>query len=359
MTPAGSCSQLAPAGRLSSKFAMTARTNFAWSPRDCDIFPVMQPKNAFAMPEDRWLVESPVHRFGTMRHQEFYRVLKTWNLSSGLTVQATAGAMFVFDFARVPEAVGPAMEDMSDTAFDQGIEAKRVRVEIINCFALCLHSAGVELEAPTLGGFRVTHEDLIDTADLHQGASGHALSRLPYSPTDGGYLIPFGRHLVCSADEIGRACDLLDTILQTPHRAVQLTALVNESLDACRGHDFGLAVVTAWTVIEVLLQQLWDEYTKARCSELEWSVNRDRRKFWQGRDFTAAVVTDLLTLAGKVPIDLHPRLNAIRKKRNEWAHDIAPVNFRDATEAIDVGREMLSLVLNIEMQLSPKVSLSM
>ena len=227
------------------------------------------------MPEDRWLVEVPAPGTVYLEYAEFLRMVGSWKLDQGLALEATAGSVFVFDFGKIPEAVGPPPEDMSDEAFEQGLDAKRARVELVNAFALCLHSAGIELESPTLGGFRVTHEDLVDGTDLMNGYGGPGMRHMPVAPGT-GHVMPLSRHLVCTEQEIARACELLDHVLETAHRAPELVALLNESLDACRGHNFGLAVVTAWTVCEVLIQQRWDAYTQKRSQDLGWVVNRDR-----------------------------------------------------------------------------------
>jgi hypothetical protein len=317
----------------------------------------VQPKSAFVMPEDRWLVEAPAPGTFYLQQADFFRTVGSWRLDQGLALEATGGSMFVFDFGGIPEAVGPDPEDMSDEAFNQTLDARRARVELINAFALCLHSAGIELEAPTLGGFRITHEDLVDGTDFTEGYGGPGMRHMSVAP-GAGYVMPFSRHFVCTEQEIARACELLDHVLETGDRAPELVALLNESLDACRGHNFGLAVVTAWTVCEVLIQQRWDAYTQKRSQELGWAVNRDRRKFWQGRDFTASIVTEILTLAEELPIELHPRLSKLRKKRNEWAHDIAPVHYVDAVEALAVARDALSLVLTVDLNISPRVAVS-
>lgn len=292
-----------------------------------------------------------------MDHVEFLRVVGEWNMSCGVKVQATAGAVFVFDFASYPEAVGPDSAAVSDEAFKQGIEAKRIRVELINVFALCLHTAAIELDMPTFGGFRVTHEDLVDSRDLKQGMGGPGLRHMPVSPEVGGYVVPF-RHLVCIEDEIARACALVDEVLARGERLREIVALLNHALDACRGHDFGLAVVTAWTVAEVLIQARWKVHTEQAAAAVGFAANADRRKFWEGRDFTAAVVTDMLTLAGELPTDLHQRITKTRQKRNAWAHDIGRIGYAEAVDAVVLARDLLALVHGIDLKVSPRISLS-
>jgi hypothetical protein len=280
-----------------------------------------------------------------------------WRLQAGVGVEATAGAFLGFDFTDLPEALSPG-GDLGDAHFESILLAMRKRVQVINAFALCLHSATVQLDNLATEGFRVTHEDLVHFDSLERGFGGPGLARLPVVPGV-GYVVPANRHGVCSADVIHRACTLLDYVLLSKYaNALELSALMNHALTACKGHDFELAVVTAWTVCEVLLDTRWREYTERQSTAQGLPINRKRREVWAGRDFSASVVVEVLTLAGAIPAELKPTIDDVRRKRNRWIHGISNASYRDGTQAIELACDMLREVIKLELHLAPTIGVS-
>ncbi|GAA1606943.1 hypothetical protein GCM10009789_71580 [Kribbella sancticallisti] len=230
---------------------------------------------------------------------------------------------------------------------------------MINAFALCLHSATVELDKISYGGFRVTHEDLVHFDDPLKGYGGPGLAHLPSIPGQ-GILLPFPeRHGTCPAATIEHACKQLDAVLQSPHpKSLALVALTNHALNACKGHDFELAVATAWTACESLLESLWDEYTRTQAALHSLSVTRKRRAQWAGRDFTASIIVEVMTLAGTISPELSTAIGDVRSKRNKWIHGIAAASYQDAIDAVNLARDLLDEVMDLKFKVAPAVGVS-
>jgi hypothetical protein len=319
----------------------------------------MTSKSGLVFPENRWLVAEPDNVLGRaiMGFDEFKTPVGQWTLDSGLKLEVTAGAFISFDFSDMPAAL-VERDDMSDQQFQELITAMRTRVQIVNAFALCLHSATAEVENLATDGFRVTHNDLVHFEDLEKGFGGPGVAHIPVIPGLGHPLSMY-RSGVCSAEVVAAACDQLDLVLRHSNpSALELVVLLNHALTACQGHDFDLSVVTAWTVCEWLLDLRWREFATERAGEVDLTVNADRRQFWQSRDFSASVIAEILTLAGSIPATLHRQMTDVRRKRNRWIHGGESPTYRDAGQAVELARDFLSLVIGLDLRVAPVVGVS-
>ncbi|MET9310931.1 hypothetical protein ABZX12_03815 [Kribbella sp. NPDC003505] len=294
-----------------------------------------------------------------MEFRDFFSPVGRWSLESGLSIEATAGGFLGFDFTHLPSAVLPNDDPPADNMLELAIQAMRERVQVINAFALCLHSATVEFDKFSYGGFRITHEDLVHYDDLRQGHGGPGMKHLPLIPLQ-GYLLPHpSRHGVVPASTIEHACKLLDSVLGCSHpKSLALVALTNHALSACKGHDFELAVASAWTACESLLQTLWDTYTHAQATSHGLSVSKNRRAYWSGRDFTASIIVEVMTLAGTIAPKLSIAIGEVRSRRNKWIHGVAAASYQDAIAAVTLARDLLHEVMDLDFKVAPSVGVS-
>jgi hypothetical protein len=75
-------------------------------------------------------------------------------------------------------------------------------------------------------------------------------------------------------------------------------------------------------------------------------VNRDRRKMLlEGHDYTASIVTQILSLHQKVDDEMLVRLDDARRTRNNFAHSLRDVTWEDAACAIGTANELISKVV--------------
>jgi hypothetical protein len=311
-------------------------------------------KSGFIFPEHRWLLSEPenwyqrrVLTWAEMLDEEW-----TCDLGSGVRVGATVGGMLTLDFAAFPSALAPS-EDAGPN-FEAQIAAMRVRVQVANALALSIHSATLELDKLATGGFRVTHEDLMHFHSSLSGFSGGA--GLPLVPGE-GYLMPRLRTGCCREEVLLRASELLEDVLSSVDpEALNLINLLNHGLIACRGHDFDLAVVTAWSVCERVMGQLLLTYAEAQASAHSLPLNRDRRNNWNR--LNAATTTEVLALAGQVPPDLEERVSRIRKVRNAWIHGGDPVSYGMATESVMLAATLLERYQGLAFRVAPSVGVA-
>jgi len=94
-----------------------------------------------------------------------------------------------------------------------------------------------------------------------------------------------------------------------------------------RLHQFASAQVIAWSVVEMLVNRLWgDLLGEVAISETHGTghtqMSKDRRKVLGGPDYSASVVSQILSITNKIDDPLLERLDRARKTRNDFAHGI-------------------------------------
>lgn len=173
---------------------------------------------------------------------------------------------------------------------------------------------------------------------------------------DNAYLINFekpGGRRVIELPVIECSFQILDDILaeDDPH----LIELVhNFYIASIRGREthLGEALVLAWGVCEQLLSIVW----KSLLSEVQSDViskrmNKDRRKKFDGRDYTASVIIEILELQGRLDSELYSNLEIARKARNRWAHDLELPSPGEVYSCMAAAQAMLSKFLGITLRL--------
>jgi hypothetical protein len=312
-----------------------------------------------------WLIDEPknIQEIHQRRSSIMSRLLDdevySRELSTGLKVSGLQAGVFKFDFSNLPNAL--MAHDVTEAShFPSLLQATAERVKIMNAFALCLHSSFIEIENRDMGSFWLTHEDL-----LHYGmggvggldgreVGGPGMQRLSVMPTDQDSTETISRNV------IDGAVDLLDEILGHDfENAGDLASLLNHAITSHKKHNFELAVVSAWTVCEALLNELWKMYyTGALTGTIRSNLPRERRDKLDGRDFTASIVSEVLNLSGVLDNEMHVALNLARSRRNKWLHGGRAPGFGDSGKSIDVARGMIDATLGINVNISTDIGAS-
>jgi hypothetical protein len=295
----------------------------------------------------------------SMRGEEVYRA----SLAVGIRGKVLREGMFIFDFSDwVPGCFPP---DSSQLGFDGAAAVILQRAAVLNAHLVCLHTALSRGQNFVLPKMVVSPLDLIslrslDDTELSVGESAAAvLAAARYGPTHARF-----RVIVIEINTVHESFQLLDTILQheTPY-ALLIADLYARACKAYEDHNYGLCLVTAWAIIEKLLQQIWTRYVEAnRQREIDGAeeifINKDRRKrLTEGRDFTASMISEILSLMDYLPFELYRELSTVRQARNNWIHSLEPVSRGDAERSVRVTEQMLKLVdgINLEVPLYAQI----
>jgi hypothetical protein len=131
---------------------------------------------------------------------------------------------------------------------------------------------------------------------------------------------------------------------------LRMLDLLLRASKARQEHNHAHSLTTYWTVIEKLQQRLWTQLQhdhQIRKGETFIGATR-RKRLNDGRAFTAAVISEVLSLMGYLPFDLHEMLDLVRKSRNDWMHNLKVPDGSDARTASEAAQALAKLVLSID-----------
>lgn len=302
--------------------------------------------------------------------EEVYRT----TLPVGIAAKVFRDGMFIFDFSDWPP--GRALPDDGESDFDAVAAVILQRVNVLNAHLVCLYTALSRRQNISLAKMTVAPSDLIMLKSLDDTGMSFAdtrvaalvLARHPSTyvrelPTWFDWRVSM-RKVVVEIDVVHESFQLLATILQhSDPYALLITDLCARSCKAYEDHNYSLCLVTAWAITEKLLQDLWNRYVEAnREKEIDGAkvpfINKARKKkLIESRDFSASVISEVLSLMDYLPFPLYRDLSRVRKARNDWIHGLGPVSRKTAELSVRVAEAMLELVdgLNLKVPLIPRI----
>jgi hypothetical protein len=137
--------------------------------------------------------------------------------------------------------------------------------------------------------------------------------------------------------------------------AIIFAELLLRSAKEYEGHNYNFCLVISWTIIESLLQRLWERYVESnRKKEIKGKnivfINAERKKnFIKSNDYSASVVSEILSLTNSLSFELYREVSKIRKARNDWIHRLNPVSRVMALQSVKVAMEMLNSLEDIKL----------
>lgn len=146
----------------------------------------------------------------------------------------------------------------------------------------------------------------------------------------------FYQRCVLKLETIDVGLKHFETIYATPTMIDKL-AMFAKALSEFNGANYATSIVLCWFLLERSLNERYLNFLQSKVASGEHCIDAKRKKFLTGRDFTAAIITQMLALEGQLDaFELH-RLNTIRKLRNGIAHHLTDElpNSQDCSTALE------------------------
>ncbi|HUC63086.1 MAG TPA: hypothetical protein VMF53_14130 [Alphaproteobacteria bacterium] len=161
---------------------------------------------------------------------------------------------------------------------------------------------------------------------------------------------PKNRAEIIELDTLESALDVLqkfDAKIGSPSR--NILSLIYTACAQYSRHQFSSAHLIAWATIEALLNIMWVALqTQIDTAEGGHTIiNKDRAKILNGRDFSASIICQILSISNKIDDRTLARLDKARRTRNAFAHDLLPISGDDAAKAIGLATDMISEIANV------------
>lgn len=274
----------------------------------------------------------------------------------GVPIIARGDGVIVFDFAAVDKFAGPAIpgyrvipHQRIPNDIDRLMKARSGaiynRSQYMNAWLTCYMSAmlhiqkhGVvspppvdpsdHLRAKELDGRWLVYDknyNIVDTSSKLDTKTELKIETLEYANT-----------LFLSAENV--IGSNFSTVLSLLHLASY----------TYRIHQFSTSLLTSWAIAEQVISAMWrkllDEKSTGENPETE--ISNKRRSMLTGRDYSASIVTQILSLTGKISDDTLKSLDKSRKDRNEFIHSLKMPDAQAASDAIRISSSVLSVYLD-------------
>ena len=210
-------------------------------------------------------------------------------------------------------------------------------LDFLNAFYLLLDSAVIEIdgihyfnlhEVTFRDSFRVRYEDgkpggegirTESIASVFQ-LGRYSSSYRPGIPIEDDFMI-MSRGVV-SREALACAGSRFAKVVASPGSEKTLAACA-KSLAEYKVGNYDTSIVLAWFVIEEGINSLWSAHIDGQSVDLPEGrkrVNRERKDFLIGRDFTASIVSNMLELVSVIDHDLFTSVDRVRGYRNAIVH---------------------------------------
>ena len=127
---------------------------------------------------------------------------------------------------------------------------------------------------------------------------------------------------VISADVIKHASTAFAKVVASPGLEKTLASFA-KSLSEYKVGNYETSIILSWFITEAAISYLWRTHIDGLNSGLTEGhkrINRNRRDFLTGRDFTISLVSNLLELWGVLPYAQFQDIDAVRGFRNKIVH---------------------------------------
>lgn len=272
----------------------------------------------------------------------------------GVPLYARRDGFVIFDFPRSPSYSGgevPSYTPEPRKRLPQNIidaqehrdTIRYRRLKYMNALLACLYSGiatvqktGVPVQAP-----------IMPTTYFYalSEAAGWALYR---SDTESPLALPTQSSSVITTETVAHASELLNQCDRAlSDTGLDLLALIYMACHQYGIHQFDSAHLIAWSACEMLINKMWSSLLDELDSKNGGgtSISATRRQQLTGRDFTASIVSQSLSLHRKIDDEMLVKLDKARKKRNAFAHSLEPVSPIDASNAIQTATALMTKVV--------------
>lgn len=278
----------------------------------------------------------------------------TLTLQCGIKAKVSLKGVFVFDFSNWPDGAITSMKDW--------LMPVLARMRFMNLLLAFFYSVFFRTKRQTtekmfieFGTYAFSRD--FDLNPSHFGCDIRQYAVIQENEKWHKIFMPF--HTVVAQDVISEAIRLTDAALLNNSND---TATLGELfLHAFQLHDSGkyeASHISSWTITERCLNQIWLSYLAdaeqqhPTCSDTsnEKYINSTRRQKLMGRDFTASIISEILSLNGMLPFEQYKLVSDVRQTRNDWLHKLRAIRREDSRKAINLARYMLqhSKVLDVD-----------
>lgn len=303
-----------------------------------------------------WIGTLPVEQGADLTPAVMNAEVFSGNFACGVRLKVSKQGLFVFDFA----SWAPGSAALAQSPLDNWEARVSARMRFMNLFLACFYTAIHRMQQTTSPKLFIDHMTYVAARSFalnpwHVQCDSRQWSVIRNAEEWHLKWKPFC--MTVSKNVLRAAVDMSDTAIAQDFRDV--ATLAELLLHAFYLHESGkyeASHITAWTIAERCLHELWKTYLHERDAQHttpgsdEKFINSERKQKLTGRDFTASIISEFLSLSGILPFDKYKLASRVRQTRNDWLHKLHTIEREDAAEAIVLAQFMLreTGVFNVE-----------
>lgn len=235
------------------------------------------------------------------------------------------------------EALEQGQEPDDHVQIEETVRRWGEYLDFLNAFYLLLDSSTIEIaklsyfnlhEITNRDAFRVRYEGgkcVGENIAIESIASVFQMGRYSSSYRSG---VPIENdpqimmRQIIPIDVIEHATSAFAKVIASPGLEKTLASFA-KSLSEYKVGNHETSVILSWFITEAAISHLWRTHIDGLNTDLtsgQKRINRERRDFLTGRDFTISLISNLLELWGAIPHALFQEIDALRGFRNKIVH---------------------------------------
>jgi hypothetical protein len=136
---------------------------------------------------------------------------------------------------------------------------------------------------------------------------------------------------------------------------LKIVNLIYKSARYYSDHDFSNSLILSWSACEKLIYTLWEDLINDKNDKYkgkEKFINSQRMNRLTGRDFTASIITEILSLSDILSFELYKDLSKVRQARNNWLHNLHLTSSDEAILSLQTSQRLLEKVKGIKLSIT-------
>lgn len=324
-----------------------------------------------------WIAESLPPSSDDLDLNAFSDVVFAQTSPRGVKYKVRREGLFIFDVPH--ELLSKSKDNDGRDALQAAAKRCASQAMFLNCHLMCLYSA---LCDPTI--HRSFERMIVDSSNLIRFAAddssgsaiSHATNQLlcskypltyhPGLPTHMDWRNLTRNSILITPNRVASSFTLFESILEHKNatRIIALADLLARAAKELQAMNCEISLNFSWMICESSMEQIWERYVNDRACELVGDetvqvMNAERRQHLTGRDYTASIQCEILSLAKEISFTEYQRLTNARRARNSWIHNLKSVPLKVALDACLLAQSLIKRTEGIEFIVPPHLNLKM
>ncbi len=275
-------------------------------------------------------------------------------MECGVRAKASLKGVFVFDFSNWPCGAATSMGNWEEPVL--------ARMRFMNLLLAFFYSVVFRKMGQTMEKMFIDYSTYAFARDLDLnpfrfGCDMRQHAVIQANEEQHKKRMPF--HPVVTLDVVSEIISLTDAaLLDESNDAATLGELLLHAFDLHDSGKYEASHISAWTIAERCMNQIWHSYLDdaerrhpiSTDDPNEKFINSTRRQKLTSRDFSASIISEILSLKDLLPFEQYKLACDVRQTRNDWLHKLRAIDKEDSRKAINLARFMLqhSHVLDVD-----------